>query len=193
MRSSTLTLVRCVAALMILMPAQAVAQDSIAVGFGVSNSVGVGECPLDDCGSIARSVSGEGTFNITESLAAVVGIGVGFESLSTSVRGIAVDARGNSVTFGGGVRAYRSPGPTRAFAELLVGYGVGTVKVTVRGFRETVSYKGLAISPGAGVDIAMGERVAVRLSGGVSLSVSEGEASGSVHAGVGLVFGVGGG
>lgn len=49
---------------------------------------------------------------------------------------------------------------------------------------------GLAFSPGAGVDIATGERAAIRVSGGVSIGVIEGETATSFGVGVGTVFGV---
>lgn len=187
------TLVRCVAALTVCIPAGAAAQDSIAVGLGMSNVVGRGECLVDHCNSLVRSVSGDAAFNITESVAAVVGIGIGVERIGTSVGGIAIDGVAETVTFNGGVRAYGPPGPRRVFAEVLVGGSTGTAQATAFVYRVSGSGFALSISPGAGVDIALGERVAVRLSGGVSLGVSEGAAWGSFGGGVGLVLGVGGG
>ena len=190
MRTSLLLLV--VALLSAAVPA--IAQKpagSVAFGFGLSNSVGNGECPFDDCGELGKSLSGEGAFNITENVAAVVGLGFGFANLSTSVSGIAIDASANSITFGGGVRGYGPPGQARAFGEVLAGYVHGTAKATAGGFRETASASGLSISPGAGVDIAVAERVAVRISGGVAIGIIEGETATSFGVGVGLVFGVG--
>lgn len=180
--------------LFVLTATPALAQEpagSIAFGFGLSNSVSGGECPFDDCGGLGKSLAGEGAFNITENVAAVVGLGYGFASLSTSYSGIAIDASANSVSVGGGVRAFGPPGQARAFAEVLAGYLRGTAQATVLGLRESVSVSGLSISPGAGVDIAVGERVAVRLSGGVAFGFIEGETTNAFGVGVGLVFGVG--
>ena len=164
---------------------------SIAFGFGLSNTPIGFECPFDDCGSLRKSLSGEGAFNITENVAAVVGLGYGLASLSTSYSGIAIDASSNLVNVGGGVRAFGPPGQARAFAEVLAGYLKHTAEFTVGGFRESASGSGLSISPGAGVDVAVGERVALRLSGGVSFSVIEGETTNAFDVRVGLVFGVG--
>ena len=171
--------------------AQGAPAGSVAFGFGLSNSVGGGECPFDDCGGLERNVSGEGAFNVTDSVAAIVGLAFGFASLSTSYSGIAIDASANSVSIGGGLRAYGPPGRARAFAQVLAGYVTGTVTASALGLRESASVSGLAFSPAAGVDIATGERVAVRISGGVSIGVIEGETSTSAGASVGLVFGVG--
>lgn len=165
---------------------------SIAFGFGLSNTPLGFECPFDDCGSLRKSLSGEGAFNVTENVAAVVGLGYGFASLSTSYSGIAIDASSNNVSVGGGVRAFRPPGQAaRAFAEVLAAYLKGTGEATIGGLRESASVSGLSIAPGAGVDIAVGERVALRLSGGVSFSFIEGETTNAFDVRVGLVFGVG--
>ncbi len=164
---------------------------SIAFGFGLSNTPLGFECPFDDCGSLRKSLSGEGAFNITENVAAVVGLGYGVASLSTSYSGLAIDASSNVATVGGGVRAFGPPGQARAFAEVLAGYLKGTGEATIGGFRESASVSGLSVSPGAGVDIAVGERVAVRLSGGVSFSFVEGETTNAFGVGIGLVFGLG--
>jgi len=164
---------------------------SIAFGFGLANTPIGYECPFDDCGNLRKSLSGEGAFNITENVAAVVGLGYGFASLSTSYSGIAIDYSSNVVTVGGGVRALGRPGQARAFAEVLAGYSRVRGEATVGGLRESASGSGLSISPGAGVDIAVAERVALRLSGGVSFSFIEGETTNAFGAGVGLVFGLG--
>lgn len=172
----------------------ATAQDpagSIAIGFGLSNDVGTGECPVDDCGALGKSVSGEGAFFVTDNVAAVFGVGFGFASLSTSYLGVAIDIDATSTTFGGGVRAYGPSGPARPFAGVTVGYLNTNAKATALGLRDSASASGLVFSPGAGVDIATGERAAIRVSGGVSIGVIEGETATSVGVGVGIVFGVG--
>ena len=155
---------------------------SIAFEFGLSNSRG----------ELGKRLSGEGAFNITERVAAVVGLGFEFARLfSASLSGITIDASANRVTVGGGVRAYGPPGRARAFAQVMAGYLNVAAKLTVFDLRESVSASGLSISPGAGVDIATGERVALRLAGGFTIDVIEGGTSTSFGGGVGIVFGVG--
>jgi len=183
-----------IAVVLIAIASPAAAQNpagSIAIGFGLSNDVGTGECPVDDCGTLGKSVSGEGAFFVTDNVAAVFGVGFGFASLSTSYLGVAIDVDATSTTFGGGVRAYGPSGTARPFADVTVGYINANVKATVLGQRESASGSGLVFSPGAGVDIATGDRAAIRVSGGVSIGAIEGETSTSFGVGVGIVFGVG--
>ena len=183
-----------IAVVLIAIASPAAAQNpagSIAIGFGLSNDVGTGECPVDDCGTLGKSVSGEGAFFVTDNVAAVFGVGFGFASLSTSFFGFAIDVDASSTTFGGGVRAYGPSGTARPFADVTVGYITPTLKVTALGLSESASSSGLVFSPGAGVDIATGDRAAIRVSGGVSIGVIEGDTATSFGVGVGIVFGVG--
>ena len=185
-----------IAVVLIASATPAVAQNpagSIAIGFGLSmsNDVGTGECPVDDCGTLGKSVSGEGAFFVTDNVAAVFGGGFGLASLSTSYLGVAIDVDATSTTFGGGVRAYGPSGTARPFADVTVGYVNANVKATALGLRESASGSGLVFSPGAGVDIATGDRAAIRVSGGVAIGVIDGDTATSFVFGVGIVFGVG--
>ena len=174
----------------------AVAQEpagSIAIGFGLAKPFGGGECPVDDCGYLVKSLSGEGAFNITEHFAIVAGIGYGFATLNTSYSGVAIDASGNSFAVGGGVRVFGPPSQVRAFVDAMAAYGRSTTKATALGLRESVSVSGWSAGSGAGIDIALSDRVAIRLSGGFSLYFSDGrDTDGSFGGGAGLVFGIGG-
>lgn len=173
----------------------AVAQEhagSIALGFSLSKPVALGECPLDHCGIVPKTVSGEGEFNVTERVAVVAGGAYSFASLDTSYSGVAIDATANGFTVAGGVRGFTPPGDARAFAQVLAGYSFGSAKATARGFRVTEPFSGWSISPGFGVDVATGEGAALRFSAAVGFGFSGGELSKGIGAGIGLVFGVGG-
>ena len=74
---------------------------------------------------------------------------------------------------------------------MTVGYLNAKIKATALGLRDSASASGLVFSPGTGVDIAIAERAAIRVSGGVSIGVIEGETATSFRVGVGTVFGVG--
>ena len=164
---------------------------SIAIGLGLLNDVGTGECPDDDCAALEKSVSGEGAFFVTDNVAAVFGIGLGFRSLNTSYLGVAIDVDATVTTVRGGVRAYGPTGTARPFADVMVGYINAKATATAVGLRESASASGVVFSPGAGVDIATGDRAAIRVSGGASIRVIEGDTVTSFGAGVGIVFGVG--
>ena len=53
---------------------------SVAVGFGLSNFFYGGECRANHCSRIGKVVSGEGAFNVTETVAAVMRVGIGVNS-----------------------------------------------------------------------------------------------------------------
>lgn len=173
------------------------AAGSIAVGLGLSNFFYGGECRVDHCSRIGKTVFGEGALNVTERVAAVMGFGISFNnSLSTASRANGWeqrDARANSVSFGGGVRVYGAPGWTRAFAEVVIGFVDQGVTVSNDSMvRDSWSVSGPWWSLGAGGDFAMGEGVAVRVSGSVTSASIEGVRTTGVGGGVGLVFGFGG-
>ena len=174
----------------------AVAQEpagSIAVGFDLAKPFGGSECPVADCGHLVKGLSGEGAFNITENIAIVARIGYSFATLNTSYSGVAIDASGNSLTVGGGVRVFGLPGQVRPFVDATAAYFRSTAKATALGLRESASGSRWSAGSGAGIDIALSDRVAIRLSGGFSLYFSEGRGTdGSFGGGAGLVFGIGG-
>lgn len=172
----------------LFVPSSALAQESIAVGVGLTSPVGGSECPLDHCGTVVKNLFGEGALNITESITAAVSVGYGFESLNTSLSSVAINGRANSLTIGSGIRAYGPAGPKQVFAQMFAGYLKGTARVDVLGHRTTVPVSGLWISPGVGVDIASGEWVVLRLSSSLSIAVIHGQATGSFGIRAGIVF-----
>ena len=96
------------------------------------------------------------------------------------------------------MRYYGPPGRARFFGEAAVGYsGFGEDLVTEGSSQfvyraRHVAALGLIVAPGAGVDIALNDRTAVRLSGRWDIGKFR---SGAVHqnvgGGAGLVFNVG--
>ena len=93
----------------------------------------------------------------------------------------------------GGVRVFGPPGQVRAFVDATGAYFRTTAKATALGLRESASGSGWSAGPGAGIDIALSDRVAIRLSGGLSLYFSKGrDTDGSFGGGAGLVFAIGG-
>ena len=168
---------------------------SVAFGFGLSTSLdGVDDCPppIDSCNPITRSFSGEGAFNVSDRLAVVGRLRLGFASLGASEDGVSLKlANLRSTSLSGGVRVYGVPGSVRAFGEVLGGYVTQTAVIALGETAPSISVSGLGIAPAAGVDVAIGDRAAIRISGGVSIARGAGDTATSIGGGVGLVFGVG--
>ena len=91
------------------------------------------------------------------------------------------------------MRVFGQLGQVRAFVDATAAYFTSTAKVTALGLRESASGSGWSAGSDVGIDIALSDRVAIRLSGGFSLYFSDGrDTDGSFGAGAGLVFGIGG-
>jgi hypothetical protein len=110
-----------------------------------------------------------------------------------SLSGFGVTATGSVLTFAGGFRITGSSDrrgprePVRPFVEVLVG---GARLSASLGGEPLVAGNALAIAPGAGVDIPVGRRTAVRLAGKFELYHSGGNAH-AFRFDVGVAFGAG--
>ena len=95
------------------------------------------------------------------------------------------------LTVSSGLRYYGPPGRARFFAEVEVGVSRLSSTVELLELRESGAVMGRHITPGVGVDIAVNDRMAVRISGGWDVGRIEGETFQSAGGGAGLVFNVG--
>ena len=95
------------------------------------------------------------------------------------------------LTVSSGLRYHGPPGRARFFAEVEVGVSRLFSTVELLELRESGSVTGRHITPGVGVDIAVNDRTAVRISGGWDIGRIEGETFQSAGGGAGLVFNVG--
>lgn len=169
--------------------------NSVAFGFGLGQSVGGGgDCPIDDCNPLTKSIFGEGSALVTDSLAVVGRGGFGWGSIDTTVLGVDLGLDASSISVEGGVRAYG--GDAGAFFEVLGGIARQSANVTVAGLRlddeGELTAAGIGLSAGPGIDIGTGERTAIRVQGSWSMVRVEGETAHGFGAAVGLVLRIGG-
>ena len=99
-------------------------------------------------------------------------------------------------TLKAGIRRYLRRAGSRfaPFAEILSGYGRGSLRFTRRpsGFDGgPADLQAFVLAPGAGIDIFFAPRVAVRVTGRWGIGVSEGEVSRSFEGRTGIVFALG--
>ncbi len=187
-----------VAIVAVVGPASAQPVDTIAVEGGVSHQIGTRLEGCEECTPLARHFGGEVAFFWTDSLAVLAGLGVRFLGVDRSAGDFRLELDTREVYGTIGLRYYGPPGRARFFGEAAVGYsGFGEDLVTEGSSRfvyraRHVAALGLIIAPGAGVDIALNDRTAVRLSGRWDIGKFLG---GAVHQnvgiGAGLVFNVG--
>ena len=153
-------------------PAAGWAQEStgsVAVGFGTSRGTS---------GGSAAGFFGEAAFNTSDTMA-IAGRAQRFAS------------GGGSVTrLEGGVRIYGQPNNIRPFGQFMAGlarYGVGGFDFFGESF-EGFSANGFALSPGGGVDIEVGERIAIRVLGEWQMNSIGGGTANAIGALFGLAF-----
>ena len=187
-----------VAIVAVVGPASAQPVDTIAVEGGVSHQIGRRLEGCGECTPLARHFGGEVAFFWTDSLAVLAGLGVRFLGVDRSAGDYRLELDTREVYGTIGLRYYGPPGRARFFGEAAVGYsGFGEDLVTEGSSQfvyraRHVAALGLIVAPGAGVDIALNDRTAVRLSGRWDIGKFAGEAvHQNVGVGAGLVFNVG--
>lgn len=77
------------------------------------------------------------------------------------------------------------------FVQSIVSYARIDGNVSTLFFREPFAFSGLLIEPSGGVDLHVGERIAVRILAGYGAERVEGELTHAVRVGAGVVFGLG--
>ncbi len=172
-------------------PATAQPAAAIAVDGGFSYWMDRGSDECDECTSLMREFGGEVAIFATDSLAVLAGVGLGFFSIDLSEQDLRFKADFRELTVSSGLRYYGPPGRARFFGEVGVGVGRLSSKVELLELRESVSVRVRHITPGVGVDIAVNDRTAVRISGSWDIAQAEGTTLQSVGVGAGLVFNVG--
>ena len=144
-------------------------------------------------------------YHLTERVALVGEVSGRFINLKTSVTPtepplplpldlppVAVDGSTSTYAFGGGVRVTgRRDRRVTPFVQAIVSYARIDGSASVLFFREHFAYSGLLIEPRGGVDLRVGERIAVRILAGYGAERAEGELTHVVRVGVGMVFGLG--
>ena len=188
-----------VAIVAVVSPASAQPVDTIAVEGGVSHQIGQRLEGCDECTPLARHFGGEVAFFWTDSLAVLARGGVRFLSVDVSADDFRLELDTRELYGSIGLRYHGPPGRARFFGEVAVGYSAFGEDLVTEGSstfvyrRRIVAGLGLIIAPGAGVDIALNDRTAVRLSGRWDIGKFLGEApQQNVGVGAGLVFNVGG-
>ena len=173
-------------------PALAQPAATIAVEGGVSHRTNWRFDGCDECPALTREFGGEVAFLATDSLAVLGGVGLTFydiDFLSDYITGLEVGLK--ELTVSTGLRYYGPPGRARFFAEVEVGVNRVTGAFELLELRESASVTGFNIAPGAGVDIAVNDRAAVRISGSWGIGRLDGETVRRVGVGAGLAFNVG--
>ena len=161
---------------------------------------------LTDCTPRSREWWISPAYHITERVALVGEVSGRFFNLKTSVTPtdssllplspelppVAVDVSTSTYAFGGGVRvAGRRGRRVTPFVQAIVSYARIDGSASFLFFREPFAYPGLLIEPSGGVDLRVGERVAVRILAGYGAEWAEGELTHAVRVGAGVVFGLG--
>ena len=187
-----------VAVVAVVGPASAQPVDTIAVEGGVSHQIGRSLEGCDQCTPLARHFGGEVAFFWTDSLAVLAGLGVRFLGVDRSAGDFRLEFDAREMYGTIGLRYYGPPGRARFFGEAAVGYsGFGEDLVTEgsSGFvyrAQHVAALGLIVAPGAGVDIALNDGTALRLSGRWDIGkFAGGAARQNIGVGAGLVFNIG--
>ncbi len=164
----------------------------VAVEGGFSHQIDKRLEGCDECTPLAREFGGEVAFFRTDSLALLVGVGVRFLSIDVSADDFRLELDTREQAGSIGLRYYGPPGRARFFGEVEVGFSQVSSTFASEHRRRLLAALGLNIAPGAGVDIAVNDRAAVRLSGSWDLGKFYGEAvQQNVGVGAGLVFNVG--
>ena len=195
-------------ALVLVLPGAVAAQPTdaavdIAVGVGLT-LVSSGSCQengfvVDDCHPAWTTWSGSLAWHLTDRTAIVGEVRGTHVSQSTTVRmdglSLPLEWDGSTYSFSAGVRRYlRSAGRRIApFADVLAGYGRGRLTFAALPIRlgGSANPRAFVVAPGAGVDIYIVPRVAVRARGRWSIAYSEGEVSRGFALGAGMVFALG--
>ena len=160
---------------------------------------------LADCGPRSKDWWISPAYHLTERVALVGEVSGRFFNLKTSVTPtdpplpllpdlppVAVDVSTSTYAFGGGVRVTgRRDRRATPFFQTIVSYARIDGSSSVLFFREHFAYSGLLIEPSGGVDLHVGERIAVRILAGYGAERAEGELTHVVRVGVGMVFGLG--
>lgn len=177
----------------VVAPASAQTVVAIAVEGGVSRQLDRRLEGCDACTPLAREFGGEVALFRTDSLAMFVGVRARFLGIDVSSDDTRLELDTDERHVSSGLRYYGRPGRARFFGE--VGAGISQVSsrfTSASGHRRRIVAAGgfgLNVAPGAGVDIAVNDRTAVRLSGRWHIVKFAGEAvQQNIGGGAGLVF-----
>ncbi len=164
------TVLLLAAAVAMVAPASAQTVVAIAVEGGVSHQIDKRLEGCDGCAPLAREFGGEIALFRTDSLAVFVDVGARFLGVDVSSDDTRLELETDERNVSIGLRYYYGrPGRARFFGEVGVGFSQASSSFTLAsGHRRRIvltAALGLNVAPAAGVDIAVNDRTAVRLSG----------------------------
>lgn len=160
--------------------AQELPRCEIAAGATLVVSPADEECGFGDCSPVAAGWVVSPAYYLTDRIAVVGQVARSYSTLELIVSDLPLDLDSSvsQYSFGGGIRVAASRARRlKPFAQAVVSSHRINVEVSALGMRESGSASGVSIEPGAGVDIGIAKRIAIRLQGGYGIGFSEGESS----------------
>ncbi len=147
-----------------------------------------GDCRFEDCRPSSKGFFGEGSINVTDTVAIAGRVWLSRSNLTATRDDVAFAVNVRDVGVDGGVRVYGRPNDVRPFVQLMA----GRTNVAASGRLGAFSMIGLAFSPGAGIEVNVFERAGLRVLGEWLTRRLEGERLNNARVLVGLMLTVGG-